>query len=77
MHAQTIRLTSLLPHTNLPVHPPYLPLNMETEEWETLEFTSGNPEYQVIFSEDFTKYDKDIEWVEMPIFAKSSSLTIL
>lgn len=36
----------------------YLPLNMETEEWETLEFTSGNPEYQVIFSEDFTKYDK-------------------
>ncbi|MBQ8858134.1 MAG: CotH kinase family protein [Lachnospiraceae bacterium] len=36
----------------------YIPLNMETEEWETLEFTSGKPEYQILFSEDFTKYDK-------------------
>lgn len=36
----------------------YIPLNMENDEWETLEFTSGNPEYQLIFSEDFTKYDK-------------------
>lgn len=36
----------------------YVPLNMETDTWETLEFTSENPEYQLLFSEDFTKYDK-------------------
>ena len=28
------------------------------KEWETMEFTSGNPEYQIVFLEDFTKYDK-------------------
>lgn len=36
----------------------YIPLNMETDAWETLEFTSGKPEYQLLFPEDFTKYDK-------------------
>lgn len=36
----------------------YVPLDMESDEWETLEFTSGNPEYQILFSEDFTQYDK-------------------
>lgn len=36
----------------------YIPLDMETDEWETLEFTSGKPEYQLVFTEDFTKYDK-------------------
>lgn len=36
----------------------YIPLDMDTKEWETLEFTSGKPEYQILFSEDFTKYDK-------------------
>ena len=36
----------------------YIPLDMETEEWETLELTSGKPEYQILFSEDFTKYEK-------------------
>lgn len=36
----------------------YIPLNMETDEWETLKFTSGKPEYQLLFVEDFTKYDK-------------------
>lgn len=36
----------------------YVPLNMETDTWETLEFTSENPELQLLFSEDFTKYDK-------------------
>ena len=36
----------------------YIPLNMETDEWETLEFTSEKSEYQILFPEDFTKYDK-------------------
>lgn len=36
----------------------YVPIDMESDEWETLEFTSGNPEYQILFSEDFTQYDK-------------------
>lgn len=36
----------------------YVPLDMESDEWETLEFTSQNPEYQLLFSEDFTQYDK-------------------
>lgn len=36
----------------------YIPVNMETEEWETMEFASGNPEYQIVFREDFTKYNK-------------------
>lgn len=36
----------------------YIPVNMETEEWETMEFTSGNPEYQIVFWEDFTRYNK-------------------
>ena len=36
----------------------YIPLDMETEVWETLEFTSGNSEYKIVFWEDFTKYDK-------------------
>ena len=29
-----------------------------TEEWETMEFASGNPEYQIVFREDFTQYNK-------------------
>ena len=36
----------------------YVPLDMENDEWETLEFTSADPQYQFVFSEDFTKYDK-------------------
>ena len=36
----------------------YVPLNMESEQWETLEFTSGNPELQILFPTDFTEYDK-------------------
>ena len=36
----------------------YVPLDMENDEWETLEFTSSDLQYQLIFSEDFTKYDK-------------------
>ena len=36
----------------------YVPLNMETDQWETLEFTSGNPELQILFQEDFTEYNK-------------------
>ncbi len=36
----------------------YVPVNMESDEWETLEFTSGNPELSLLFSEDFTQYDK-------------------
>lgn len=36
----------------------YVPLNMETESWEKLEFISGQPEYQVIFQEDVTGCSK-------------------
>ena len=36
----------------------YIPLDMNGPEWETLNFTSGNPEYQLIFQEDFTQRDK-------------------
>lgn len=36
----------------------YVSLDMENDEWETLEFTTGDSEYQILFSEDFTKYDK-------------------
>lgn len=36
----------------------YVPVNMESDEWENMEFTSGNPEYQIVFWEDFTQYDK-------------------
>ena len=36
----------------------YVPLNMETESWEKLEFISGQPEYQVIFGEDVTERNK-------------------
>lgn len=36
----------------------YVPLDMENEKWEKLEFVSGQPEYQILFSEDVTDYDK-------------------
>lgn len=36
----------------------YVPLNMESEKWEKLEFISGQPEYQILFSEDVTNYEK-------------------
>lgn len=36
----------------------YVPLDMENDQWETLEFASADPAYQLIFSDDFTKYDK-------------------
>ena len=36
----------------------YIPLDMNNPEWETLTFTSGKPEYQILFQNDFTGYDK-------------------
>lgn len=36
----------------------YVPLDMENDKWEKLEFVSGQPEYQILFSEDVTDYDK-------------------
>lgn len=36
----------------------YVPLDMEDEKWEKLEFLSGQPEYQIMFSEDVTGYNK-------------------
>lgn len=36
----------------------YVPLNMESDEWETMEFSSGDPNYLICFSEDFTKINK-------------------
>lgn len=36
----------------------YVPLDMNNPEWETLRFTSGKPEYQILFQNDFTQYNK-------------------
>lgn len=36
----------------------YVSLDMEETLWETLKFESGQAEYQVMFQEDITKYDK-------------------
>lgn len=36
----------------------YVPLNMESDEWETIEFSSGNSEFLICFSEDFTQRNK-------------------
>ena len=36
----------------------YVPLDMENEKWEKLEFVSGQPEYTILFSEDVTEADK-------------------
>ena len=36
----------------------YVPLDMETDQWEKLEFISGQQEYGILFSEDITTYDK-------------------
>lgn len=36
----------------------YVPVNMETDEWETMEFSSGDPKYLICFAEDFTKSNK-------------------
>lgn len=32
----------------------YVPLDMEEEQWEKLEFISGQPEYQILFEKDIT-----------------------
>lgn len=39
-------------------HTFYVPLDMEKEQWEKLEFVSGQPGYQLLFPEDVTEYDK-------------------
>lgn len=36
----------------------YVPLDMEEEQWENMEFLSGQPEYQILFMEDISTYDK-------------------
>lgn len=36
----------------------YLPLNMETEQWETGELSSGSGEVRLLFEDDFTKTSK-------------------
>ena len=36
----------------------YLPLNMETEDWEGGELSSAAPDVSLIFEEDFTAADK-------------------
>lgn len=36
----------------------FVPLDMESSEWEKLEFISGQPEYAVAFEEDITLRDK-------------------
>lgn len=39
-------------------HTFYVPLDMEDDKWEKMEFISGQPEYHILFPEDITKYDK-------------------
>lgn len=36
----------------------YVPLDMESEKWEKLEFISGQAEYQLVFLQDVTDYNK-------------------
>lgn len=36
----------------------YVTLNMEEAEWEKLEFASGQPEYEIVFSENIVQSDK-------------------
>lgn len=36
----------------------YVPVDMENETWEKMEFTVEAPGYELLFSEDFTEYDK-------------------
>lgn len=36
----------------------YVPLDMEKDSWEKMEFVSGQQEYSVLFSEDVTLYNK-------------------
>ena len=61
--AEKLNFTALLCNeTRVPFDDPektfYVPLNMEDDKWEKLEFVSGQPEYQILFSEDVTDYDK-------------------
>lgn len=36
----------------------FVPVDMNTQQWEKLEFMSGQPEYQVYFMEDITEHQK-------------------
>ena len=36
----------------------YISLDMEEETWESLDFMSGQPEYEILFFEDIIRYDK-------------------
>ncbi len=36
----------------------YVPLDMEDDAWEKMEFSCEDTEYQILFTEDFTEYDK-------------------
>ena len=36
----------------------FVPLNMDEEQWEKVEFVSGQPEYQILFEEDVTDQSK-------------------
>ncbi len=36
----------------------YVPIDMEEEQWEKLEFVSGQPEYSVLFAEDISDHNK-------------------
>ena len=36
----------------------FVPLDMGNEQWEKIEFVSGQPEYQILFEEDVTDKSK-------------------
>jgi len=36
----------------------YVPIDMKNPKWETLIFKSGKPEFEILFREDFTRYNK-------------------
>ena len=55
----------------------YVPLDMESEKWEKLEFISGQAEYQLIFLQDITDYDKQTviaEGKRFPVIVYDGSL---
>ena len=49
----------------------FVPLDRKTNQWEKLEFVSGQPEYQILFSEDVTDKDKQ------QLIAKGEKIPVL
>lgn len=60
---EKLQFTALLCNeTRVPFDDPgntfYVPLDMEEEQWEKMEFVSGQPEYKILFADDISDWDK-------------------